>query len=182
MHKRLVLIILALSLALNAAFVITCAVRRFGVHRLGTGSGRRVAGGDEEIWSPLHRNLGVTEEQWQKIEPHMREFLRTMEQRHERISEVRREMLDVLFSPDTDREAIEEQQDEVLKAFRRTQNVVLDHVLTERQYLTDTQEKKLKRMLQRRMMDSRPCSPPGSRGGPGVGKAFRELEKDRRER
>ncbi|MEF8788427.1 MAG: periplasmic heavy metal sensor [Planctomycetota bacterium] len=182
MRRKLVLIILALSLALNAAFTITCAVQRFARHVLSAKSGRPVAGSDEGIWSPLHRRLNVTEEQWRKIEPHVREFLRRMEQRHERISEMRREMLDVLFSPDIDREAIEEQQHEVLKAFRRTQNVVLDHVLTERQYLTDTQEKKLKGMLQQGMMDSRPCRPPGSKGGPGVGKAFRELEKDSRGR
>lgn len=182
MRRNLVLIILALSLALNTAFMITCAVRGGDVHGLDTGSGRPAVGDNKEIWSPPHRSLGVTEKQWQKIEPHMREFLRTMKRRHERISEMRREMLDVLFSPGVDREAMEEQQDEVLKAFRRTQNVVLDHVLTERQYLTDTQEEKLKRMLQRRMMDSRPCRPPGGKSGPGVGKAFRELEKDRRKR
>jgi len=184
MWRKIVLVIMTLSLALNAAFTATWAVRTVS-------SGRSEqprppeAAQEGEVWSPLHRRLDVTQEQWRQIEPHMREFMETMQERRERISEVRHDMLDLLFSQDVDRDAIEKQQDRVLNAFRKTQNVVLQHVLTERRYLTDGQERKLKRMLERLMNTSGPGNPPlgprNGQGGRGVGKAFREIEKKQQE-
>lgn len=181
MWKRIAVVVLALSLALNAAFTVTWAVRTFsgGARSQPPGAG---AGQEGEIWSALHRRLGVSREQWKKIEPHMRAFMEKMEDRQERISKVRHEMLDLLFSKDVSREAIEKQQDRVLKAFRKTQNLVLEHVLTERKYLTDEQEREMKRMLEERMDTSGPGRPPigrgGGAGGRGVGKAFRRIEKE----
>ncbi len=179
MWKKIVLVILTLSLALNVAFTATWAVRTItaGPH---DGARPPESAQEGEIWSPLHRKLDVTEEQWKQIEPLMRQFMETMKVRRERISEVRHKMLDLLFSPNVDRKAIEEQQDRVLNAFRKTQDVVLQHVLTERKYLTAEQERKLKRMLERRMSTSGPGNPPigprNERGGGGVGKAFRQME------
>jgi Spy/CpxP family protein refolding chaperone len=122
----------------------------------------------------------VTSEQWKQIEPHMREFMEKMADRQERISEVRYDMLDLLFSEDVSPEAIEKQQDEVLTAFRKTQDLVLEHVLTEKRYLTPAQERKLKEMLEERVDTSGPGNPPigrtNEKRGRGVGKALEKLE------
>ena len=174
MRNKLLLVILALSLGLNVAFVSTCAVRQFG----GGGCIARrppTKGHNEEIWSLLHRELGVTKKQWEKIEPHLREFQRKLRARHKRIQKVRNGMLEVLSAPEVDRKAIEKQQKKVLRAFRKTQDLVLEHILTERKLLTPEQQKKLFDMLRRRMQ----AAPPGGpKGGAGVGKAFRGLEKE----
>ena len=181
MWKKILLVILVLSLALNVAFAAAWAVRTFVAGQRGRWSRGAGAAKEGEIWCPLHRRLGVTEEQWRNVEPYMREFLRKMEERQERVSEVRHEMLELLFAPDVDREAIEEQQDKVLKAFRQTQDLVLQHLLTEREYLTEEQERELKRTLEERMDTVGPGNPHiGSgveAGSRGVGKAFRQLEK-----
>ncbi|MEF8787449.1 MAG: periplasmic heavy metal sensor [Planctomycetota bacterium] len=173
MRNKLLLVILTLSLGLNIAFMTTCAVRQFG----GGGCIARrppPEGHNEEIWSPLHRELGVTEEQWEEIEPRLREFQRKLQTRHRRIQKVRKGMLEVLSAPEVDRKAIEKQQKKVLRAFRKTQDLMLEHILTERKLLTPEQQERLFRMLRRRMQAAGPGRP---KGGPGVGKAFRGLEK-----
>lgn len=175
MRKKLVLITLALSLSLNLAFAATWAVRRFAA----PGGGGQTAAREHEIWSPLHRRLGVGRSRWKKIEPRLREFQRKLGERHERIQKVRHGMLELLSAPEVDRNAIEKQQDRVLAAFRKTQDLVLSHVLTERKLLTPEQRKQFFRILRRRMEESGPGNPPIGRGtgGRGVGKALRGLEK-----
>ena len=180
MWKKILFVLFALSLALNVAFATTWALRTFAGNSEER-RGRRATTGETDVWSPLHRELEVSAEQWKQIEPHMREFMEKMEARHEHISRVRQDMVDLLFSEDVTREVIEKQQERVLKAFRETQDLVLQHVLTERKYLKPEQERMLKRMLEDRMDTSGPGNPPIGGGkntsGRGVGKAFQRLEK-----
>jgi hypothetical protein len=65
MWRKVRPIVLAVSIALNLALLSTWAVHAVPAHLAG---GRSPGGGEgQQIWCPLHRELGVSREQWQKL-------------------------------------------------------------------------------------------------------------------
>jgi len=137
--------LLALSLGLNLAFVTVWLVQILFVPG-GTG-GLSGFGNDVAVPTALHREIGVTEEQWQQIEPLLKEFREKAATQHRQISGLRDQLMDLLAAPEPDEAAIRTKQEEILSGQRLMQNLVIDHLLEERKLLSPAQAKKFIELL-----------------------------------
>lgn len=148
MWKKLRPFVLAFSIALNVTLLGTWMLHALPAHL------HEWTGNDEKqplIWSSLHRELGVTDEQWEKIEPDMRRFQQKIRDQRSKMRELRVEMLEILRQPEVDQERLEEHQNTMQEAHREMQEMVLSHILTQKRLLTNTQKERLFQILDRRM-------------------------------
>ena len=151
MRTRWLFLLLIGSLALNLTFMGTWAVKQFTIAHGEEDRQQSKDVQDREIWCPLHRKLGVSKEQWQRIEPKMREFQSKISEQRRKMQGLRLEMLDILAAPQVDKEAVEKQQERIIHAVRGMQDIVLDHMLTEKSLLTENQTREMFDMLRSRM-------------------------------
>jgi Spy/CpxP family protein refolding chaperone len=155
MWKKIAPLLIILSVALNLAFVGVWAAHTIRGRWFGHGPcGQRVV--HSEIACPLHRRLGATPEQWQRLEPRLTEFRRASQEICSDVMCKRREMIDLIAAPKPDHDAISAKQEEILAGQRRMQQLVIEHLLAEKEVLTPGQQKELFGLLRRRS-----CSGPG---------------------
>lgn len=135
----------ALSLGLNLAFIIMWMVHSLSV----PGDVRELFRKkiDGSIPSVLHREIGVTEDQWRKIEPLLLDFREKAGKQRQHVSALRGQLLDLLIKPEVDEAAIRKTQEEILAGQRRMQNLVIDHLLKEKEFLSPEQGKRLVQSL-----------------------------------
>ena len=178
MWKKIAPLLIVLSVALNLAFVGVWAVRAIAAHQWSRGTcGPGEAGG---MWCPLHRSLGVTQDQWQKVEPRLAEFQEKSQTLCQDVERMRTELIDLLASPQTDPAAVAAKQEEILNGQKRMQDLVVKQLLAEKEVLTQDQQKALFNMLLRRggcgghgMPMMGPASgrqAPGAQDCPGMGR------------
>jgi Spy/CpxP family protein refolding chaperone len=140
MWKKTRLYLIVASVALNMAFVATWiargAVTRFD--RLDTA---------HTIWCPLHRELGVTIDQWSRIEPRLQGFQAAVRELCQETTRTRAEVISLISAEQPDRRIIRAKQDEILATKRRIQQLVVEHLLAEKEDLTAEQQEKLFAML-----------------------------------
>ena len=143
--KYLFLPLLALSLGVNIAFI---AIRLLHTHPAPRDRGFAVpAGNDGDVPSALHREIGVTREQWRKIAPCVREFREKARAQRQKITTLRGQLIDLLMLPEPDKAAIRAKQEEILTGQRWMQNLVIEHLLLEKEHLSQDQGRKLLRYL-----------------------------------
>jgi len=175
MWKRLFAVIFVLSLALNIGFGATWALRRFG----GKPKTESAPESRAEIWSPLHRKLDVTKKQWEKLEPLVTSFQQETQKQAKKLQNLRDEMVGLLSSAKVDRSAVEKQQERILEGFRGMQDIVLGHLIREKQILTAEQEKRLFEIVRRHTgcpAAGGAAITPDQGSGRGVGSLLREME------
>ena len=161
------------SFALNLAFVGIWLA-----HAIPAGVGGELAASSPamqgRIWCPLHEKLQLTDEQWEQIEPRLREFRQSAQSVCQNVSQLRLEMVDLIAAPTPDLEAIAAKQEEIQAGQRKMQGLVIEHLLAEKEVLTPEQEDRLFMMIR----EQSGCD----RGGPmmmsgrphgGVGRLFR---------
>jgi Spy/CpxP family protein refolding chaperone len=149
MWKQMKPPLVILSIALNLAFAgvwLTCAV----ASRMGSQETRCEPGNSETVWCPLHRELNVTPEQWEKIEPRLREFRTSADAICRQIGQLRAEIIDLLAAPEPDLGAVKAKQDEILAGQRRMQGLVVEQLVNEKEVLTAEQQQRLFDMLRSR--------------------------------
>jgi Spy/CpxP family protein refolding chaperone len=141
MWKRIAPLLIILSVALNLAFVGTWVahVIREHVHD-GTSLSDQ---NNPAIWCPLHRMLGVSEQQWKQVEPKLVEFRKSSQSVGEEINRKRQEMIDLIAAPQPDRQAIAAKQEEILAGQRKMQELVIGQLSVEKQVLNAQQQKEL---------------------------------------
>ncbi len=162
MWKTIRPFVLIVSITLNVALVGTWAFYALPAHlggRHGASSQKQHEGG-----CPLQRKLGVTGEQWEKIEPEVRRFQREVRERRQNMQKLWDEMVGILQAPEVDRERMKAQQEKILRGHRQMQDLVLDHILTQKRNLTPGQKEKLFDLLRNRMGNHATGSNPGLRG------------------
>jgi len=177
MVRKHALLLIALSAALNLGFAGVWAAQTLAGHWpawKGSGPGGR----DEPIWCPLHRQLGVTDEQWQRLEPRLARFRQATQAVCQETQGKRAELID-LIAAGTDRTAIAAKQEEILAGQHRMQELVIEQLLAEKEVLTVQQQKALFDMIRRESGCTGPAlmrgglgesSPSFSQGGPGDAK------------
>ncbi|MFO7957978.1 MAG: hypothetical protein R6X33_12870 [Candidatus Brocadiia bacterium] len=166
-------IVLAVSIALNVALLSTWAAHAIPTRLQEEPIAQEPT--QQEIWCPLHRELGVTMEQWRRIEPRLVEFHEKAQENCQRLQGLRDELLDLLAAPQQDMEAVRAKQEEILEGHRRMQELVLARLRGERKVLTAEQQAKLFAMIRRRMS----CPGPGRMmglSGRGTGERRRSRE------
>lgn len=137
--------LLALSLGLNLAFVTVWLIQPMSTPGAAKDLSRTEQ--DSAIPSAIHHEIGVTEEQWRKIAPLIQEFREKAAAQRQRISDLRGQLMDLLAMPEVDEAVIREKQEEILAGQRHMQNLVIDHLLKERQVLSPEQTEKFMQSL-----------------------------------
>jgi Spy/CpxP family protein refolding chaperone len=148
MWKRIAPLLIVLSVALNLAFVgtwVAHVIREHAHH-----GAWFVDKHNEIIWCPLHRKLGTDQQQWQQLEPTLAEFRDSSQAVCAEVNQKRKEMIDLIAAPQPDRQAIAAKQDEILAGQRRMQELVINHLLAEKEVLTPGQQKDLFDLLRGR--------------------------------
>jgi len=135
----------ALSVGLNLAFIAMWLVHSLSAPGDAGGLSRLEI--DVAVPSALHREIGVTEEQWRMIEPLVLDFREKAGKQRQKISALRGQLLDLLTMPNVDEAAIRKTQEEILAGQRRMQNLVIDHLLKEKEFLSPEQGKRLMQSL-----------------------------------
>lgn len=151
MWKKTAPLLILLSVALNSAFISVWAVHAARMHwPIDTAD-------DKGIWCPLHRRLDVTDEQWRRIEPRITEFRTRSQTICADLNRLRTEMIDLIGSDNPDRDAIAAKQVEIRAGQQRMQELVVEHLLAEKEMLTVEQQKELFDLIRQRSA----CRGPG---------------------
>ena len=152
MWKKIAPLLIVLSVALNVAVAGVWAAHAVRTRwnapdRCGHGDG---SDGGDGVWCPLHRKLDVTDEQWRRIEPRMKEFRSSSQAVCAEVQRLRGEMIDLLGADEPDRQAIATKQEQILAGQRRVQQLVIEQLLGEKEALTARQQKELFELLRKR--------------------------------
>lgn len=141
MRKKIAFLLIAISLTLNVAFVGFWVVRAF-----------RSSWMDDESEGkcPLHNRLGTTPEQWKRIEPLVTAFRDESQAVCREVTQARLELLDLLAASEPDMQKIAAKQEEIRACQRRMQELVIKHILAEKELLTPEQQAKLFELLRKR--------------------------------
>ncbi|MFA4945049.1 MAG: periplasmic heavy metal sensor [Lentisphaeria bacterium] len=148
MWKKLAPLLVVLSVALNLGFLGVWSAPRIRACRSGLDRGGQNTA--EGVWCPLHRQLNVSSAQWHQLEPRMAEFRRRSQAVCQEVNRKRNELLDLVASPQPDRQAIAAKQEEILAGQRQVQILVNEHLLAEKETLTAGQQKELFDLLRKR--------------------------------
>ena len=149
MWRKIGLLVVIVSIALNLAFVGVWASRVLGPERWQCPGPGKHEGDNAAIWCPLHRKLGVSEKQRKQVEPQLVEFRKSSEALCQEISRKRLELIDLMAAPQPDREAIRAKQQEILAGQGRMQDMVVEQLLSERKILSPQQQQELFELLRR---------------------------------
>jgi Spy/CpxP family protein refolding chaperone len=131
-----------------------------------------------QIWCPLHQQLDVSGEQWKKIEPQLKQFRESAQSVARQIGRFRSEVLDLIAMPTPDRDAITAKQEKIRTCQRKMQDMVVDHLLAEKEILTVEQGEQLTALLREHSSGDR-GGHAGLSGAPqrGFGQVLREEPK-----
>jgi Spy/CpxP family protein refolding chaperone len=135
----------ALSLGLNLAFIAMWLVHSLSAP--GDARGLSRSESDNAVPSALHREIGVSADQWRQIGPLILDFREKAGKQRQKISALRGQLMDLLTMPNVDEAAIRKTQEEILAGQRRMQNLVIDHLLKEKEILSPEQGKRLMQSL-----------------------------------
>jgi len=134
----------ALNLSFVAMWIAHAAPSRFAAGPNATTTER------EAVWCPLHRELGVTQEQWRLIEPRLKQFQASVGGLCEQIDRRRAEVIELLAAEAPDLDAVRAKQEEILATKRTMQGKVVAHLLAEKEVLTAQQQQRLFQKLRDR--------------------------------
>ncbi len=139
MKDHLIVFLLCLSLALNAAFMAVWFAK--------TRTARGAEPDGSSIGCPLHRDMGVTSEQWAVIEPRLKEFQRSLDEPIEKADRLRDEVLGTIAEEGVSPDTVYAKQRELLDAKHEIQRRVADFLLWEKTVLTREQRDRMFALL-----------------------------------
>jgi len=148
MWNKTRLYLIVASVALNVAFVAMWITYAAPPRAHPEETGQRET--QHTVWCPLHRELGVTEEQWDQIGPRLREFQAAVGELCQEVNAKRSEVINLIAAEEPDRATIRAKQDEILATKRSIQDLVADHLVAEKEILTPKQQQRLFEMLRNR--------------------------------
>jgi len=166
-------LLIILSVAVNVAFVgvwlAFAAAPRMRWQETSCEPGNR-----ETVWCPLHRELNCTPEQWEKIEPRLRDFRIAADAICQEIGQCRMQIIDLLADQEPDLSAVKATQESILAGQRRMQTLVVEQLTYEKSVLTSQQQQRLFDLLRSRSGGNRGALlvPGGGHEG-GIGQVLR---------
>ena len=142
MKQKLGMLLILLSVGLNAAFVAT-----WFAHRI-PGRGGACHGIRTEC--PMHIQLGATEPQWREMETRLAVFRESAKPLCEEIQRQRSDLLNLVAAPAPDRAAIRAKQEQILEGQRQMQEKVIENLMGLSAILTPEQRKRFFDLLRKR--------------------------------
>ncbi len=143
MGKKFWPLLVILSVSLNIAFIGAWVVEAARERTASPGSCNPACNGA----CPLHQSLNVTDEQWAQLKPRLERFQSDSEALCRDIQRLRGELIDLIASPEPDSAAIALKQTQILAGQRKMQEHVINHLLAEKQMLTEEQQARLWDMI-----------------------------------
>ena len=140
MWKRTVPLLVLLSVTLNLGFVGVWVAQAFCGAWLKHKQPHQY---EQEVWCPLHRDLGVTEQQWECLEPLLIQFRHEAGAISRQMNSKRSDLIDLVAAENPDSQAIADKQKEIRLVQQQMQQLVIDLLLTEKRTLTADQQAKL---------------------------------------
>jgi Spy/CpxP family protein refolding chaperone len=126
-------LLVILSVALNSAFMAAWVSQ--------TLPSKKCEHKESEC-AAIFSQLGVSEEQLQKIKPRLAKFRECSKAQCEEINRLRRELIDLIAAAEPCRETIAAKQKEILESQRKMQELVVEQLLTEKSAFTPEQREK----------------------------------------
>lgn len=167
MWNKLRIPLLTLSVTLNVAFVAVWLAHTipdlFTEFRFSQNVSDHAS-----ISSSLYRELGVTSEQWEQMEPHIQHFRENAEDQRRKISMLRGQLMELLAEAKVDEKAIRAKQEEILAGQEGMQNLVIELLLKEKEILTPEQQKALLKVIHQHCN----CLENNERGSRGIGRVL----------
>ena len=148
MWRKIQPIVLILSLAMNAGLASAWVAGL--VRQKTTVDCCAQAHTESNIWCPLHRRLGVSEVQWRDIEPRMLAFHDSSRILCRRMQMVRGEVMDLLAADNPDLAAVKTRKEDIASQQQAMQQLVLRHLLREKEILTPEQWQELLELIRGR--------------------------------
>lgn len=140
-------IILSVSFSIPFLAVYLCyAVSPFFNCRIGSNKVNKTSNG----LFPMIGQLGLTEDQQMERQSLWNEFKTKSDELRKEINALRGQMIDLMSATETDRQAIEAKQEEILSAQEKMQTLVIENLLAEKEILTPEQQKKVFDMIRTR--------------------------------
>ena len=146
MGNRIQKPLLVLSLSLNAAFVAMWLMHAFAGSVAVNGESHD-AMENAAVSSSVHREIGVTTDQWELIEPHIARFRREAQEQRQAIGALRSRLIELLAADEVNEAAIRAAQEEILAGQRGMQDLVIGLLLKEKEILTSEQQRALLRVI-----------------------------------
>jgi Spy/CpxP family protein refolding chaperone len=154
--------LLIISLAFNVGFGATYGVRTYSPAPASDAK----TDGDLSPRLMIYDELELSEAQREELEQINRDLLEQINAIRKQMFEARRALADLIIADETDQDAIERHLDEMSDIQRRMQQLVVEHLLLERQLLGPEQRARFDDMIQRRIFPGRPDrGHGGGRGG-----------------
>ena len=170
MRKNALFFLVVLSVGLNISFVaVWLAHAAASRHELAKPSVQPQQ--ETSVWCPLHRQLDVDQQQWQDIEPRLKEFQASVSELSRRVDQLRSDVINMVASEEPELETIHARQEEILATKREIQRLVISHLLAEKEVLAPDQQKQLFELLRNRTGCAGPPMSEQSSGG-GLGRVL----------
>lgn len=136
--------LLILSVAFNIGLVGSWAGRAAVEHW------RSERSRTQRVWCPLHRDLGLSDEQWEMVEPKLQEFRTTSQALCRDIRRRQAELIDMIAAGRPHPDTLAARQEEILSRQRRLQGLIIEHLLAEKEVLSVEQQSALFDLMRRR--------------------------------
>lgn len=154
MWRKLRTLLVILSVSLNVAILGAWLWQSMSAWPGGWPWSTKGVNTDAGIWCPLHRQLGVSEEQWRRIEPRLLRFRIKAQGLRKKMDALRMNMVDLIAAPQVNQEAVEVKREEIHAAQAMMQKLVIGHLIAEKELLTPDQQKRLFGMIRTRCICS----------------------------
>ena len=135
--------LLILSISLNLAVIAVWCIQVIWGQTTVPFAVNKHSDSDLSIRSALHREIGVSDDQWKQIEPFVLEFRQQSTRQQQKLETLRQQLLGLMAKTPTDEVAIKSKQEEILMAQKQMQNIVIGHLLKEKEILSPSQTKKM---------------------------------------
>jgi Spy/CpxP family protein refolding chaperone len=130
-------LLVLLSLVLNGAFVAAWVSSQHN------SSPAKPCHVEADSCCPLQRKLGLTDDQWKKLEPGLQVFRKACQAQCQELCRLRGQLINLLAAAEPDRKKIAAKQREILKGQEKMQDLVVEQLLAARAFLTPQQQKGL---------------------------------------
>jgi uncharacterized membrane protein len=150
MKRPVVVALVALSICLNIAFAAMWMMHSFGRN------------GSREGACSLHARIGLSDEQRSRLEPAVARFRESAAAVCAEARRHRAELFGLLAADTVDRSAVQAKQGEIAACQHTLQNLVVEHLLSQRELLSPEQRVELFRTLG----GGGPCPGHGLTGSP----------------
>jgi Spy/CpxP family protein refolding chaperone len=95
----------------------------------------------------VYREVGVTEEQWHEIEPRLAQFRATLYRLGRDMKRERDELVELVAAAELDYDAIRSKEESLLETHRKTNELITENMLADREILTADQQDKFFKKL-----------------------------------